>query len=249
VRQRVLCPSFFVDEGLVTVSPFARLLFAGLWCVADREGRLEYRPIRLKMLLFPADDVDVETLTQELERIGVVVRYDSEDFGPLLWVRHFLKHQHPHHREAGSILPPYDGPSLGPSVVGKVESLGLSSVESGVSLTVSESESESVSESVKDIRSKERASTDRFDEWWAAYPKKVGKIAARKAYAKALTIVPAHSLLAAVKNNGFNPDRRYIPNPTTWLNQGRWDDEPVPFAEEMTPDGVAVSDLRAFDGA
>lgn len=68
-----------------------------------------------------------------------------------------------------------------------------------------------------------------FEEFWSAYPKKVGKEAARKAFKK----VPKRArplLIPAIqqqkqseqwtKDNG-----RYIPNPATWLNQGRWDDE------------------------
>lgn len=72
---------------------------------------------------------------------------------------------------------------------------------------------------------------ERFDAFWSAYPRKVGKDAARKAFAKRK---PSQKLLeqmlAAIeqqkkseqwqKNNG-----QFIPLPTTWLNQGRWEDE------------------------
>ncbi len=67
-----------------------------------------------------------------------------------------------------------------------------------------------------------------FDVFWQAYPKKVGKIAAKKAFDKVK--VPVETLVQAIdqqkcseqwsKNNG-----QYIPNPATWLNQGRWEDE------------------------
>lgn len=76
--------------------------------------------------------------------------------------------------------------------------------------------------------------TDKFEEWWKHYPRKVGKEAARKAFAKVtagiLCKVTVQELIDAVeqqkgseqwtKENG-----RYIPNPATWLNQGRWEDE------------------------
>ena len=74
-----------------------------------------------------------------------------------------------------------------------------------------------------------------FDEFWKAYPKKVGKEAARKAFGKVK--VPIESLLTAIerqkcsdqwtKDNG-----QYIPNPATWLNQGRWEDE-LPLSGRM----------------
>ena len=69
---------------------------------------------------------------------------------------------------------------------------------------------------------------DAFETFWKAYPRKVGKDAARRAFAKVK--VPVETLVAAVeaqksstqwtKDNG-----QFIPNPATWLNQGRWQDE------------------------
>lgn len=69
---------------------------------------------------------------------------------------------------------------------------------------------------------------DAFETFWKAYPRKVGKDAARRAFAKVK--VPVETLVAAVeaqkassqwtKDNG-----QFIPNPATWLNQGRWEDE------------------------
>ena len=67
-----------------------------------------------------------------------------------------------------------------------------------------------------------------FDRFWSAYPKKVGKEAARKAFAKAKA--PLDVMLSAIdrqKNSQQwkRDNGQYIPNPATWLNQGRWDDE------------------------
>jgi uncharacterized protein YozE (UPF0346 family) len=71
-----------------------------------------------------------------------------------------------------------------------------------------------------------------FDDFWSAYPKKVGKAAAKKAFAAAAKNgLPNSEALVAIieshkqseqwqKDNG-----QFIPNPSTWLNQGRWDDE------------------------
>lgn len=67
-----------------------------------------------------------------------------------------------------------------------------------------------------------------FDVFWSSYPKKVGKEAARKSFKK--VDVPVETLVAAVemqkRSAQWKKDKgRYIPNPATWLNQGRWDDE------------------------
>lgn len=70
-----------------------------------------------------------------------------------------------------------------------------------------------------------------FDAFWKAYPSKVGKDAARKAFAKrkfdektfaqVLQALELHKVSERwTKDNG-----QYIPNPATWLNQGRWEDE------------------------
>jgi len=65
-----------------------------------------------------------------------------------------------------------------------------------------------------------------FDAFWAIYPRQVGKKAAMAAYKRALKDTDHDTLIAAVirQTPGW-PDKRFIPHPTTWLNQGRWDDE------------------------
>lgn len=66
-----------------------------------------------------------------------------------------------------------------------------------------------------------------FDEWWMAYPKKVGKKAAEPAYRQALKDIDAESLLSAAKSYAKanqQTDPKFIANPKTWLNQGRWDE-------------------------
>lgn len=73
-----------------------------------------------------------------------------------------------------------------------------------------------------------------FDEFWQAYPRKVGKEAARKAFTKACTKVDADLVVTGALRFSFDPnlpgpnERQFIPHPATWLNEGRWDDEPLP---------------------
>ncbi len=69
-----------------------------------------------------------------------------------------------------------------------------------------------------------------FHRFWTAYPKRIGKKAARKAFDKAIKATDIDTLLAAIKLQKQSPqwtkdNGQYIPNPATWLNQGRWDDE------------------------
>lgn len=69
-----------------------------------------------------------------------------------------------------------------------------------------------------------------FAEWWQAYPRKEGKGAARKAYAKALKKTTAAVLLAGAVRYRNDPNREdaYTAHPGPWLNAERWDDEPLP---------------------
>ena len=72
--------------------------------------------------------------------------------------------------------------------------------------------------------------TPEYEEWWSAYPRKVGKLAAFRAYqtAKRLLGVEATPRLLlgaqAYAATTAGKDEKYIAHPTTWLNQGRWDD-------------------------
>lgn len=77
----------------------------------------------------------------------------------------------------------------------------------------------------------------RFDRFWAAYPRKVGKGAARRKFAQikpddALTDRMIQAVEKAKQSQQWTKDGgAYIPHPTTWLNQERWEDELQPPQE------------------
>jgi len=79
-------------------------MFAGLWCEADRAGRLEDRPRKLKAALLPYDDCDVDNLLGQLEKQGLIKRY-AADGQHYIAVLEFAKHQNPHVREPASSIP------------------------------------------------------------------------------------------------------------------------------------------------
>jgi len=103
-RARNIKPSFFTNEDLVELPFEDRLLFIGLWTLADREGRLEDRPKRIKMAVFPADNVDVDASLARLAKSGFIARYEVRGIA-CIQVLNFAKHQNPHVREAASELP------------------------------------------------------------------------------------------------------------------------------------------------
>ncbi|MDE2439549.1 MAG: hypothetical protein KGP14_00890 [Betaproteobacteria bacterium] len=103
-RARNIKPGFFTNDKLAECQPLARLLFQGLWCHADREGRIEDRPKKFKAEILPYDDCDTEKLLQELESQGFVIRY-SHGEKRYLQVVNFCKHQNPHVKEQASEIP------------------------------------------------------------------------------------------------------------------------------------------------
>lgn len=104
-RARNIKPGFFTNEELVELPFSTRLLFIGLWTLADREGRLEDKPKRIKMHLFPADEIDVEEALCSLQSSGFLTRYEV-DGARYIQVLAFRKHQNPHRDEKPSSIPP-----------------------------------------------------------------------------------------------------------------------------------------------
>lgn len=107
-RIRTIKPDFFKNEQLSELEPMNRLLFIGLWTQADREGKLEDRPKRLKVEIFPYDEFDINKALFELQSVGLLIRYvvkvhDIENY--FIKILTFEKHQQPNIKEAKSTIP------------------------------------------------------------------------------------------------------------------------------------------------
>lgn len=104
MRSRNIKPGFFLNEELSDVSYQARLLFIGLWCYSDREGRFEWREKRIKAAIFPYDNLDIGKLLMSLQDATFIYKYlhDGKSYGQ---VTNFNTHQNPHPHEAKSKLP------------------------------------------------------------------------------------------------------------------------------------------------
>lgn len=108
-RSRNIKPGFFSNDDLVELPFEARLLFIGLWTIADRAGRLLDRPKKIKMDVFPGDNVDVEACLAMLASGGFIRRYEALGVNAIQ-VSNWEKHQNPHVKEAASTIP-YQGQS------------------------------------------------------------------------------------------------------------------------------------------
>ena len=100
-RIRTIKPEFFTSEDIVSLSPLARLLYIALWCEADKEGRLVWKPMTFKLRYLPADDCDIKALCQEITDRGLVTLY-GEGYAV---IPAFAAHQHINPRESASQLP------------------------------------------------------------------------------------------------------------------------------------------------
>jgi hypothetical protein len=71
---------------------------------------------------------------------------------------------------------------------------------------------------------------DDYKRFWKTYPRRVGKLASYAAWKKALMIADAESIISGAQAFADDPNRQeeFTPHPATWLNQGRWEDDPLP---------------------
>lgn len=244
-RSRNIKPGFFRNADLAELPYEARLLFVGLWTIADREGRLEDRPKQIKMEIFPADNLDCDQLLNDLSATGMVIRYEIEG-KRYLQVTNFSKHQNPHKDEKQSTIPApclSDASMVRAPCKDDASTVGIRLIPDSLLLIPEKNPcSPSASES----------SDDGFASFWEQYPKKVAKPQALKAWKK---ITPRGGLLADLftglerqkaSANWLKDGGQYIPNPATWLNGRRWEDE-VDASTQLN--GSVFADDSIFAGA
>ena len=112
-RARLIKPDFFDDEKMTRLPFGARLFYVALWQLADREGRLEYRPAKFFAYAFPAMGnerlqakarSDAVAWLEDLQQAGCLKSYEVEGKRYLL-IPSFRDHQKIHINEPKSTLP------------------------------------------------------------------------------------------------------------------------------------------------
>lgn len=101
MRIRTIKPEFFRNDKVAELNPLTRILFQGLWCIADRRGRLEDRPKRIKVEILPYDNHDIDAALNDLAAADMIVRYNSGGT-PAIQIVNFEKHQRITGKEAES---------------------------------------------------------------------------------------------------------------------------------------------------
>jgi len=220
-----------MNDKLVELCFAARLLFIGLWTLADCEGYLEDRPKRIKMSLFPADQLDVDALLGDLATAGFIHRYKVQGVR-YIHVVNFSKHQNPHHKEALSVIP---------KPISQDEDVGISVVDeasSGAIMPMSKDMDSAMDKSNMSLRGRLDMTEDNLSHA-PVLPR------ANLGHASVLPQTdPADSLIPDSLN--LIPDS-LIPDPFNWipdsLNDG-WTSQAVP--SEIQDDAYAESDQEVF---
>jgi len=111
-RIRTIKPEFFSNYKLYKAEQESglplRVAFAGLWTLADREGRFKWIPQELKLGTLPFDDVDFSRVLHALGTRGYIKKYrgnngqNEEFFG---FIPSWQDHQCINNRESTSLLP------------------------------------------------------------------------------------------------------------------------------------------------
>lgn len=104
MRSRNIKPNFFKNDLLGECLPLARILFEGLWCYADKRGRFEWRPKKIKIEILPYDKCNIVLLLDQLLEREFILKYlvEGVEYG---MIPNFEIHQRPHHNETESFLP------------------------------------------------------------------------------------------------------------------------------------------------
>lgn len=229
-RARNIKPALFKNEILGVADPMATLLFEGLWLLADKAGRLEDRPIRIKGELFPyRDGLDVEGLLRFLASEGFIIRYTVQA-KRYIQVENFDKHQNPHRNEPESIIPSVSEGCIttdfGGSTSALIGSAPADSLIPDSGFLIPDSLTPSTPPALPTS-----TSADLFPKFWKLYPNKKGKAAAEKAWAKLKVTDDLFALIAeglgkqVVCTEWTKDGGQFIPHPATWLNGKRWEDE------------------------
>lgn len=103
-RIRSIHPGLFTDDAFMSLSIEARIFLIGLWCEADDQGIFQVKPPTLKARIFPANDIDVVALINELEAHKFVKPFEENGcrYGA---IRNFRKWQRPKKPNAIHPLP------------------------------------------------------------------------------------------------------------------------------------------------
>lgn len=242
-RIRTIKPDFWTDGRIVSLSPFARLLYIGMWnfTMCDH-GHVADDAMKLKLQVLPMDNIDIVSLLAELidsERVARVVDPEGRTY---LHVTRFEDHQKidPRWKTRCSACTHRDSLKLAethPSLdVAHPNSPKLPLGREGMGRDGKGKDKEISSEpSVSDLTA--NVYPAEFEEFWSAYPKRDQKRDALKAWKAALKRVGNDELIAGATRYASDPNRvdRFTKLAGGWLRSDMWLDGPLPERFDSQP--------------
>jgi hypothetical protein len=241
-RRRMIDPSFWDDEDICSLPDSERLLFLSCICSADDEGKLSGSPATIKKIAFGMTDTSTKEVENMLQNISNNIRgfhrYSVEDKSYIKLVN-WKKYQRVDHPQK-SVIPEPDGDDSKNDSKNEAHQLNneLTSEELIDEVLIKGE----VTNEDKCKGSQNSSATDHdFETWWLEYPKKVGKLDAQKSWdrqARDKKLLPMDNMMAVlkrqIKSDAWTKDNKsFIPNPATYLNQGRWLDVPLPGKQDF----------------
>lgn len=227
-RARNIKPAFFDNDLLADIDPLGRLLFIGLWTIADYKGDLVYREKRIKAQLLPYDNCDVKNIMINLDKSGFI-RFYSDGDSIYLNIANFSKHQNPHknERQKGSDIPEYSE-SMAQAV--DLSTLTINRDKNGTAHDNNETNRADslllIPDSLSPITdSQVESKTCRFAEFWDLYGKKVDRPKCEKKFSKIsesdIELI-FDQLPLYIKSK---PEKQYRKDPIRWLTGECWNDD------------------------
>lgn len=233
-RIRTIKPGFWTDSKIVALSPFARLMFIGMWNFAGCDlGHLSDDAAAIKRQVLPDDDVDAEALLMEVVESGMVARVQTLSGRRYLHVVHLGDHQKTDVRWSPRCPVCTESRPNSPTLTQTPAQHDETRVS--VTQTPPSSPQERKGKEVNTSSTAARSTEDdpEFVRFWSVYPRKVGKGEARKAWVRlAKAGIPVADLIAGAERYRDEVARRrlseeYIKHPGPWLNAERWTDAPT----------------------
>lgn len=210
----MISKSISTSTRLADVSTFAALLFSWVIPHCDDYGHLEATPKIVKGIVVPLREetaADVEKALASLVAVGLIELYEAEG-RKYLEVTKWEEHQtFKSDRPKNASCPTRNPLDSKRNPNGKIVLSKLSEVKISKVTTVSVAEA--------------------FDAFWQAYPRRVSKVSALKAWKR---LAPDDRLCGTIllaldshkRSEQWTKDEgRFIPHPATWLNQRRWEDD------------------------
>jgi hypothetical protein len=230
-RIRSIKPDFWTDSKIVSLPPLARLFYIGLWNFAICDmGHIKDDPDALKLQILPTDDVDGAVVIDQLLKAGRVVRVDVPGDRHYLHIPRFTDHQNLSKRWSPRCPACMEQQP-------KMLNVGQSSADvlnfDEVSPKMTRRGREGRGREKNTSSPAPRATDDEvdFSRFWEAYPRKIGKGEARKAWAKVTKAgTDAAIIIAGAERYRDDPARRrkeieFTKHPGPWLNAERWTDQ------------------------